>query len=1085
MKRWRIIGLILWACCITAAAQAADKVIKGVVLSSEDNEPMIGVSVYLDKEDLAKVGIHTAKGTVTNIDGEFTLSVPEGIERFFCSYIGSKTKETKINGNNNFKILLEPESQMLDAVVVTGYQNIEKRKLTASVSNLKLSDAVVGVSNNIDQALSGQVAGLQAVSTSGTPGAPMKIRIRGTSSLSGSSDPLWVLDGIPLENTNLPKLENLYDVDDMPSSALAGINPSDIESINVLKDAAATAIYGARAANGVIVITTKKGKQGKPLIQFNMRLSYMPRLSMSRLNLMNSDEKVGLELDLLKEDYPQFANKGEVYRIIEGSKLTDLFKEKGYEALPESVKSEIDGLRHFNNDWNKVIFQNALNQSYNLNISGANEKANYYTTLGYSKELGNIKGYSDERINFLSKNSYRLTDRFSFGVSLVASRRKNSSPLSSDGTTNPLYYSRIANPYQKLYDEEGNYVYDYNISNDTDTSMGYNFDNERKNSYNNETANSFSAIIDLKYLITDHLKLTSQLGLQLDKNSREKMAAKETYYMHKKRSNYKFLPEGGMHYMNENSNHQITWKTMAEYKQTFAEKSDFEIMLGSEIRKTNYSYTTTTGYGFDPVTLTTQPVIFPDASKAKSLPLHQTYRQENAYASFFSTLSYSYDGRYTIGGSVRMDGSDLYGVAKKYRFLPLYSVSGLWRISNEKFMKRSEKWLDNLDIRASFGVQGNIDKNTSPLLIGRYNTINMLPGGSEYEINIESAPNDKLRWEKTYSTNIGMDISMFNERISATVDYYYRKGTDLIGLKMLPWETGFTASTINWASMSNKGVEFSLSTTNIKTKNFSWNTTFNFAYNKNKVLKETIREDETHPSREGYSESAIFALRTAGLDENGYPLFLNNKNEKVPLRDLFHLKEGEWGIVSSQLSPKEQRSLYTYIGDAQPPYSGGLFNTFNYKEWEFSISMNYNFGGYVRTQPSYSNLNFDKGHNANRDILNRWTPNNRDSRLPALAINKDYPMDNGWYSNGDAYQKLDIWVKKLNYLRLQSIRAAYNIPNTVTKKWGINSAKVGLEATNLFVISSDYTNYLDPESMGNPYAAPLPKSITFNLNLSF
>lgn len=302
---------------------------------------------------------------------------------------------------------------------------------------------------------------------------------------------------------------------------------------------------------------------------------------------------------------------------------------------------------------------------------------------------------------------------------------------------------------------------------------------------------------------------------------------------------------------------------------------------------------------------------------------------------------------------------------------------------------------------------------------------------------------------------------------------------------MLPWETGFTASTINWASMSNKGVEFSLSTTNIKTKNFSWNTTFNFAYNKNKVLKETIREDETHPSREGYSESAIFALRTAGLDENGYPLFLNNKNEKVPLRDLFHLKEGEWGIVSSQLSPKEQRSLYTYIGDAQPPYSGGLFNTFNYKEWEFSISMNYNFGGYVRTQPSYSNLNFDKGHNANRDILNRWTPNNRDSRLPALAINKDYPMDNGWYSNGDAYQKLDIWVKKLNYLRLQSIRAAYNIPNTVTKKLGINSAKVGLEATNLFVISSDYTNYLDPESMGNPYAAPLPKSITFNLNLSF
>lgn len=301
-----------------------------------------------------------------------------------------------------------------------------------------------------------------------------------------------------------------------------------------------------------------------------------------------------------------------------------------------------------------------------------------------------------------------------------------------------------------------------------------------------------------------------------------------------------FLPEGGMQKSYENSNSQITWKAMGEYRDSFNDIHELEVMAGTELRKTWYETLFSAGYGFDRKTLTTKPVIFPNESYATSFPLHQTTYKENAYVSFYSTASYSLLNRYTVGGSIRFDGSDLFGVDKKYRYLPLYSVSALWRLSQEPFMQQA-KWVDNLVFRASYGLQGNIDKNTSPFLLGTYRSESILPGVSEDVIIINSAPNKKLRWEKTQSVNAGFDFSVLNQAINLSVDYYYRKGTDLIALRMLPLETGFTSMNVNWASMENKGVEISLSTRNITTKNFSWYTNFNFAYNGNKVLQETYR----------------------------------------------------------------------------------------------------------------------------------------------------------------------------------------------------------------------------------------------------
>lgn len=1101
MKRHVFILLLSFAGVLTSAF-AASRQVQGVVISSEDNMPLIGASVYIKAEDLSKDGNSpTITGVITDIDGKFNISVPEGVTRLFCSYVGHEVQELKlVPGKDQYEITLFPSAQMLDAVVVTGYQTVERRKLTAAVGKLNISDETIGAVKSIDQALAGQIAGLSVTSTSGAPGAPAKIRIRGTSSLNGTQDPLWVLDGIPLEGTDVPQSNVLNDVSNIQQSSIAGLNPADIENITVLKDAAATAIYGARAANGVIVITTKKGKVGKPVINFSSKFTYMPTLSTNRLNMLNSQEKVDLELELLRSNFAYGDNKGGVSKIISGYGLTDAYKKGGWGALTPEAQTDISRLRNTETDWGDILFRDAFNQEYSLSLSGGNERVTYYTSIGYYQENGNVKGVGLDRLNIVAKTSYKVNRMLKFGVSLFVNRRNNKTYLTDTyGLVNPVYYSRKANPYYQPFDANGNYVYDFDVQNNSDTDLGFNIFEERKNTSNEETINALSSIFDAELRFNDKLKFTTQLGLQLDKASKEQIADKESFSMRIIRKNSKywdsasqsnkyFIPDGGVHKAYENTNSQITWKAMGEYRDSFNDIHELEVMVGTELRKTWYETLFSAGYGFDRQTLTTKPVVFPDEDRARQFPLHQKTYKENAYVSFFSTASYSLMNRYTFGGSIRFDGSDLFGVDKKYRYLPLYSVSGLWRLSNEPFMQGTRKWMDNLAFRVSYGIQGNIDKNTSPFLLGKYIVDNILPGGSEHMIDINSAPNKKLRWEKTQSVNVGLDFSVLNQALNLSVDYYYRKGTDLIGKQMLPLETGFVSTNINWASMVNKGVEVSLSTRNVATKNFSWYTNLNFAYNNNKVLREAIPEAQTILGREGYPVDAIFAIKTAGLDEEGYPLFYDKEGKKVTLKELYRLQDpfGLGFTVNSDVTPAEERSFYSYIGSQDTPYTGGLINTFSYKNWELTANLSFNLGGYVRITPSYNFINFDRGQNVNSDILDRWTPENTDGRLPALITSEKRADEYYWYDQkSEIYKNLDIWVKKLNYFRLQNLRLGYRLPEKMTKSLGMGSASVAIEGRNLLVFGSSYKNFLDPESMYNPYAPPIPKSITFSLNLNF
>lgn len=753
MKKRVLIVLLCFVGALSSAF-AAEKKVQGVVISSEDNLPLIGASVYVTAEDLKKAGsAQTTMGVITDVDGQFSIAIPAGITRFFCSYVGYDVLEVKlVPGKEHYEITLHASSQMLDAVVVTGYQTVERRKLTAAVSKLDISDETIGAVKSIDQALAGQIAGLSVSPTSGAPGAPAKIRIRGTASLNGTQDPLWVLDGIPLEGTDVPEPDELNDITNMKQSSIAGLNPADIENITILKDAAATAIYGARAANGVIVITTKKGKVGKPVISFSSRFTYTPTLSLDRLNLLNSAEKVGLEMDMIRNNYSPDNHKGGVYNILSNYNELSAFQNGGWDALSSDTQAAINRLKSVNTNWGDILFRDAFSQEYNLSLSGGTERVTYYTSFGYYKEDGNVDGVGMDRFNLVGKTSYKVNSILKVGASMFANRRKNTNYLTDAyGMSNPVFYSRKANPYFELYDKNGNYNYDYDIQNNTDKDLGFNIFEERQNTSNESVVNSFSSIFDAELRFNDKWKLTSQFGYQLEKTSREEIADWESYAMryYYKLSEYSqggetkhFLPEGGMQKSYENSNSQITWKAMGEYRDSFNDIHELEVMAGTELRKTWYETLFSAGYGFDRKTLTTKPVIFPNESYATSFPLHQTTYKENAYVSFYSTASYSLLNRYTVGGSIRFDGSDLFGVDKKYRYLPLYSVSALWRLSQEPFMQQA-KWVDNLVFRASYGLQGNIDKNTSPFLLGTYRSESILPGVSEDVIIINSAPNKK------------------------------------------------------------------------------------------------------------------------------------------------------------------------------------------------------------------------------------------------------------------------------------------------------------------------------------------------------
>ncbi|MCL3782003.1 SusC/RagA family TonB-linked outer membrane protein [Prolixibacteraceae bacterium JC049] len=1072
--------------------------LKGIILDRDSKEPLIGATIMIPDQELKNVqSTIPAYGTTADLDGRFTLAVLNGVKTVTISFIGYLPQQVNVKGKDFVTVYLSEDKKELETVTVTGYRNIQKRKLTAAVAKVKVKEIAAGGIMSVDQMLEGQLAGVSAVTTSGAPGAASKIRIRGTASLKGKQDPLWVLDGFPLEGTDLPNLEE-NNIDELYSSSIAGLNPSDIENITVLKDAAATAIYGARAANGVIVITTKKGKKGRMKVNFSSKVSYSLKPNIDKLNLMSSDEKIDLELALARSDYDYLKGKGAVARILNGHGIYDAYRTQGNTALTPAAKAEIDALRGVNTDWNDLLFRGSLNTDQSLSVSGGGENSTYYLSLGYYNEKGTTVGVDADRINLTSKISFSPSRKLRFGVSILANQRKNNSYLTnSNGFTNPGYYSRRANPYLTPRDANGNYVYDPDIQGYgfNDNLIHYNIFEERTNTSNNLTSRSVNSIFDMEWNLAKNLTFTSQFGLQLDYYTKAQWADKNSYSTRKdiERSRLQsgpFLPtNGGVIKNRDEQQSQWNLKNMLKYSNSWDDKHELDLLVGNEVRKTNFESNFSAAYGYNNQTLTSQPVNYPDESWQRYFPLFKRVENENAFVSVFGTASYTLNKKYTIGSSIRFDGSDVFGVDPKYKYLPLYSFSGLWRVSEENFLQ-FEKWINNLAVRASYGLQGNIDKNTSPFVLGKWENISILPGHTIDGISVEAPPNKKLRWEKTRTYNFGFDLAVLDYAFALQVDYYHRNSTDLIGSRDVPLETGFLAKTENWAAMTNEGFEISLNTRNIKRKNFLWETTFNLSHNTNKVDKVSVKSNQTTPSLQGHPVNSIFVLPYAGLDQDGYPLLYNNDGEKVTVKEFFQLTNGVGNVsVATQLTPEQQRALYKNAGSRDPLYSGGITNRFKYKNWDLTMVVIANLGHKTLIRPYYSMTQYDRGQNAKNEILGRWTPENTSSNLPRLitanTLNGSRAMEYNWINDFKVDRSLDLWVRDADEIRLSNVRLGYTIPTKFLNKLKLASAKITFEGRNLWIWGKDSKGFMDPLTMSNEFAQPIPKVFTFGLNVGF
>jgi TonB-linked SusC/RagA family outer membrane protein len=1089
------------------------RVIKGKVLSAADGESLIGASVYIDKSTIgAESGIkgvieNMTLGTITDLDGKFSFEVPKGLKTIMCSFLGFEAQSVNIQGKDFVTIKLGESTSSLGEVVVTGYQKIEKRKVTSAVVKVNADNIRQAGIASVDHMLSGQLAGVTTMPTSGAPGAPAKIRIRGTASLSGTQDPLWVVDGVPLDGNDLPNFNDKDNIDQLYNSSIAGLNPQDIANITILKDAAATAIYGARAANGVIVIATKKGKKGKMNVSFTSNTSFTSRPDLSKLNLMNSNQKVDLELALAaRQDLEHRTGKGGVARILDQYGQLNAYRTNGFEGISAEAQADINALRAVNTNWEKELYQTAVNQDHSLSISGGNDFATYYFSAGYHKEKGTTIGTGLDRYNVTLKTNFQLRENLKFGVSMFASQRENKSYLTgTDLFTNPTNYTRTVNPYQKVRDEKGQYVYDQEVNGYSDAYIPFNIIEEREGTSHIMKNRNLNMNFDLDWKLTNELNLRSQLGIQSDNSNTVKEAQENTYYARKEiakslrynsdsKQREPFLPAGGILRNWDNENFSYNLKTMVEYSKTLADIHEVDVMVGNELRETENRRNYSAAYGWYANGMIDSPVIFPKEGDANiEMDLFNRSYVKNRYVSFFGTASYTYNRKYTLFGSVRYDGSNLFGTDPEYKYMPLWAFSGAWRASEEDILKNIE-WLSNLKFRASYGLQGNIDRDTYPVIVGKYKQSSILPGYEERSIEVLSPPNAKLRWEKTRTYNFGGDLALFRHAVRLSFDYYDRNSTDLIGMKAIPLENGFEFTNVNWAEVSNKGWEMSIATRNIKTDNFEWNTNFNIAHNKNRVEKVEVSDSQLTPSLEGYPVNAVFVIKTAGMDENGYPLFWKD-GEKVNGQEFFKLYDA-WadfypGYMSeSKLTNEDIRGLFSYAGDADPKYSGGIINTFKYKNFDLAVSCNFNLGMKRLASPKYHITNYDRGLNGTTDLLDviNGDKKNYPNLMGPQSGEGNYWMEYAWNYLKDpvnSYRYLDIWLKEVNYMRISSIRLGYSLPQSLTQKVNLKSVRFSFEARNPFVISSDYDGYFDPESYGNIYAQPQPKSYTLGLNVTF
>ena len=1096
--------------------------IKGTV-KDQRGEPLPGVTVKIKGINL---------GTVTDIKGEYKLLLPkrDSIALEF-SFVGMRTQTVKYKNQNTIDIVLEEDVKALDEVIIvnTGYQRVDTRKLTSAVTTLKAEDVLVPGFNSIDQMLEGHVPGMIFMQNSGQLGAAPRLRIRGTSTVLGNQEPLWVVDGIVQQDpVNIdPSQLNDLDFVNLLGNAISGLNPEDIEQIDVLKDASATAIYGARAANGVIVITTKKGKIGPPRVSYSITGTYSsrPRYSDRSVNMMNSQERIALSREMME--------KGMVYSNISTwvgyeSVIKDYYDKK---LSYDEMKEKLCRLETINTDWFKILMRDAFSHKHTLSISGGSANLKYYASVGYSDSKGNtLKEYNqlyNANLN-LDMNYNKVDVRFQMSGN-VSERRYTPSDV---GVTKYAYNTSRAVPARN---EDGSLWYYRKSKPDPDQYDGqymFNIINEVEHTYNTINSNQIKFVTSIDYKIIDPLKLGVTLSYGVSNTYQETYHGEETYlaktyYTESETGNYSFksiMPYGGE--LKEDNQRNNNWLLRGQLDfNKYMDESEIHLVTASagvELSSSRYQGKRQTYLGYLPDR--GKQVVLIDLTKyeriiemLKSDPeLWGGVRSDDLDRLFsgYISLSYSYKNLYMFNINGRADASNAFGDRSNDKLNPIWSLSARWNMKEN--ILANVNWIDVLSIRGSFGYQGNMLANETPELIIKQGNIS--PTLGEYASTVYKYPNPDLNWEKTSSVNVTLDFSFLKSKINGTFSYYHKKTKDAFLTKTISEVNGISSYVVNRGTLENSGVEISLNFIPINTisagnpNGFKWRFDPQLGQVLNKLIdkatekKDKVFEDEKSISYWDYLNGSVqvagrplntfYSYKFEGLDPvDGRPMFYNIDQEKESTYDAM-TKEDVFLTVME------------HSGTRVPVLQGGLINSFSYRRFTLSINMTYSLGSKIRLLQLYPNVGSSNGtiapqplENVRRELITRWQRpgDEKNTIIPGIISNKEFKKTlKPWWRNEKEYEfSENIWgmydnsnirVVSGNYLKMQSFSLRYSVPEEFCKKIYMKSMYLSFSGTNLFTISSKKLKGQDPATQsGNSGTInmSLRPTYSFNLNVSF
>lgn len=1055
--------------------------VKGVVFDASTNERLPGVSVVVDGTNV---------NTTTDLEGYFEIIASEKATLSFMM-LGMMLENVDLLGREELIVYMEPDYLSLEEVVVTGYQEVSKNQSTSAVASIKAESLkTIGITS-IDQALQGQLAGLSVINSGTGPGSAPKVRIRGTATIIGNAEPLWVLDGVILENSvpvtsaelNSPDFMNTF------NSAIGGVSPNDIESITVLKDASATAIYGTRAANGVIVVTTKKGKRNSSSISYNhtSRLSIRP--TYNDFDLLNSKERVQLTMENSADNaYSMF--------IYENVGMEGLLRKYYLNEISREDFTRLGReMEERNTDWFELLFRNAYTQTHDLSFSGGSSKTDYYVSVGFNDEQGMDKVSNYRSYNTMAKVNTELFKGVRFGATLQAGIRERDSYHQS---IDPFTYAVRTSRTIPVFDQFGDY---YLYESTQAGSMAFNILKEQKSTSRESLQSDLKSLFNLDINVLPGLKYRGLFSYAISNSAQTDHATEMSAhvagirgYNYGQYTDEQFasskLPYGGVY--NERNFTQRTYilRNGLEYKKTLAKELDIDLMVGQEFRNTEYKGLIANSYGYlhDRGNIYYQP---PLGAETGHLARNTVYRNllSRAYVSYYGVFSAIYRNRYVLNGNVRFDGSNLFGSNPDYRYLPLWSFSGKWILSNEPFLENSSV-VSNLQLRGSFGLRGNIVEESTPQIVASALPPN--PSTGELEMEIIQAPNPDLKWETTESVNIGLEFGLFNNRVSGVVDYFRDLSSDLIAYKNISSVSGFPGKYLNYADVRNSGVDLSLNVDIVRKKDIGWTSSLNLGYVDNKVLRSSINPEVSSLVGSqyipgdvvvGYPVNSMFSYKFAKLNGEGTPMFYDKEGNVVDSSS-----DGIIDLVNDI-------SALKYEGNREPLITGGFNNIFRYKNFTVSALFSFALKSVVRLPDMAYTSPPGGDRNANRSIMGRWRKPGDEANtiIPGFTGTSYFTVGGKYFYTTSMFNSSDATTVSGDYLRFRNLTVEYQLPESVARKILVSDkAFKGIsfrfQAQNIFVLADKKLKGYDPEtvnySVGGYGSMPMPRTFTIGLSLN-